>query len=867
MIKTTYSSSRILRLTFFAFSFIFSTLTHAQDGSIDLSFNPSDVGKGTEHGANGKIEALATQTDGKLILAGSFTSINNLHTKRLARMNSDGTIDENFVVNSINDSAFDLAIQADGKIVIGGDFAFQNGWGRVARLNIDGSLDETFNVYSENNLSSGTNSTVYAVAIQADGKIIIGGRFTQYNGIDINRIARLNADGTFDSSFDIGSGAGNQVNNIEIQDDGKILVTGIFNTFNDQQLNGIVLLNSNGSIDNSFTQGEDIITNNQTTVFQEDGKTLSINGGKLVRHNSDGTLDDSFLQSLQTDGELSSIALIDENRILVAGQFSTYDGIAVNNLITLNTDGSVAANHILQNGANGSIYATAIQEDGKVLIGGNFTTYNGKRIYALARLNNDGSIDETFNLSAVMNGSVRVIQILSDNKILIGGSMNVEGFFSDQVLRLNLDGSIDETFSLNQNEVSSVNAIAVQPDGKYVVAGRFSPPSFGGSRKHLLTRLNSDGSVDDSFQIDSNFNTYSEGISLALQSDGKFLMGGRFPSLLGNTKYLCRINTNGSLDYSFEIGSNANNRVRSITIQTDNKIIIGGDFTDFAGTPINRIARLNINGTLDTSFNIGSGANHRVTKCLVLNNGKILVGGDFSSFNESGIDRLVRLNSNGVIDQSFSIGSGTNAETRTFTIQNDNKIIIGGDFTTYDKSGRNRLVRVFGQTCDAPIISSAIEGETIICTGSKNTYRVNNIEGVTFTWILPNGWTGYSTSNSIEITAGTETGKLSVFTTNACGNSPTQLVSLTIKDCSNLSTEKPTSMYLKFYPNPFSNELTIESSDQKLSVDFTIYDVMGKVVMKGNVIGNTKINTWSLKKGIHFIKVDNKEPYKLIKSN
>lgn len=183
-----------------------------------------------------------------------------------------GSLDQSFNVGTgTNGSVYASAIQSDGKIVLGGGFNTYNGifTGGITRLNSDGTIDGTFN---SNNI--GANGSIYAIKIQNDGKIVIGGDFTSYNGITVGRIARLNPNGTLDLSFNqSGSGASGFISTIAIQADGKVIIGGGFTAFNGLPHNCIIRLNgSDGSIDGSFNTGTGANHFVLTIALQTDGK-------------------------------------------------------------------------------------------------------------------------------------------------------------------------------------------------------------------------------------------------------------------------------------------------------------------------------------------------------------------------------------------------------------------------------------------------------------------------------------------------------------------------------------------------------------------------------------------------------------------
>src|SRR6185503_2093126 len=174
------------------------------DGSLDSTFLSSGVG------ANGDVFSVVVQADGKILLFGDFTTVNGAARNRIARLNSDGTLDFSFLATGTgaNLAVNAAALQSDGKITIGGRFTTINGTtrNRMARLNSDGTLDNSFLA-----TGSGINGEVLSLALQADGKTVIGGFFTSVNGTGRNGIARLNSDGANDASFLAPAGFG--VNN------------------------------------------------------------------------------------------------------------------------------------------------------------------------------------------------------------------------------------------------------------------------------------------------------------------------------------------------------------------------------------------------------------------------------------------------------------------------------------------------------------------------------------------------------------------------------------------------------------------------------------------------------------------------------
>jgi uncharacterized delta-60 repeat protein len=477
-----------------------------KDGTLDSSFNPN---------ANDGLENIAVQTNGKILIGGLFTSLSPnggpaVTRSSIARLNMDGTIDVSFnpTAKDISQaSVSSITEQPDGKFLIAGIFATlaPNGGAAVtrnsiARLHPDGTLDQTLN---DLNIPAvgGLGSFVLAIAVQPDGKILIGGHFLKVLGVTRNHIARLNPNGTLDASFD--PNASNDVHSITVQADGKILIGGQFVTLAPNggapvTRNSIARLNPNGTLDASFNPNANLEVT--SIVTQADGKiliageftTLSPNGGaavtrnRIARLNPDGTVDSVFDPNAKFD--VFSIAVQGDGKILIGGVFSKLSpngGPAVtrNRMARLNPDGTLDA--LFDPNSNNEVDSLAVQADGKILVGGLFSTFSpngGAAVtrHNIARLNTDGTVDSLFNPNS--DGGVHCVVIQADGKILICGfftSLSPNGgpaVMRSHIARLNADGTLN-AFNPNPNNAGQfgidVNSIAIQTDGKVLIGGQF----------------------------------------------------------------------------------------------------------------------------------------------------------------------------------------------------------------------------------------------------------------------------------------------------------------------------------------------------------------------------------------------------------
>ena len=683
------------------------------DGTLDTTFDTN-----TGIGFNNDVLSLAIQSDQKIVAGGIFQSFNNITSNRIARINTDGTRDTAFTTaigTGFNGAVQSLAIQSDGKIVVGGDFTTHDAVtsNRIARLNSDGTRDTTFTT----EIGTGFNDTVWSIKVQSDGKIIISGWFTTFKGVSTRGIVRLNSDGTLDTSFSTSTVGGDSllIRTTSIQSDGKIFIGGSFSVFNgvDYDNSRALRLNSDGSFDTSFSPFFD--DEPLSSFIQSDGKIVvggfftnhqGVTSNRIARINADGTRDTAFTTAIGTGANLPVLAIAPHqgDKILVGGEFTTFNETPALRLLGLNLNGSPIAS---LNGTNNQVYATASQSNGKIVLGGSFTAFDGLTANRIARLNFDGALDTAFT-TAIGNGfnsAVRAIATQSDGKIVVVGDLTAfDVITSNCIARLDSNGNLDTDFTTNIGTGfnSTAYKLAIQADGKIVVGGFFT--AFNGTTSNRIARLNSDGTLDTAFTtaIGTGIGGFSVD-AIAIQADQKIVVGGFFTTFNGVTvNRIARLNTDGTLDTTFDTntGTGFSSIVNSLAIQADGKIVAAGQFSTFNGVTVNRIARLNADGTLDTTFdtNTGTGTSGIIYSIVLQSDEKIVLGGFFTNFNGTTVARVTRLNANGTLDTAFNTntGSGASDAVNAISIQPDGKIVVGGDFSTFNGVSRSRIARIGG---------------------------------------------------------------------------------------------------------------------------------------------------------------------------
>ncbi len=346
----------------------------------------------------------------------------------LAAVSQGQTALDGFDPNA-NDAVHEVVVQPDGKILIGGDFRTLSPNGgatvtrnHIARLNADGTLDTAF----DPNVSI-TNSSVYSIALQADGKILVGGFFTSIGGQARRHIARLNANGTLDTAFDPSpDGTDSVVSDIAVQSDGKILVAGLFTTIGGQARNNLARLDGTTGLADSFNP--------------------------------------------DSDAGVGTIALQADGKFLVAGFFSSIGGQSRQKIARLDPVTGLA--DAFDPNPDNSPYSVVVQPDGKILVAGIFSFIGGQVREFLARLDGATGLADSFNPEA--DGQfMEQIALQADGKVVAVGYCSHIGLLTRRfAARLDPGTGLADSFDPNANDI--VRAVAVQADGKILLGGYFT---------------------------------------------------------------------------------------------------------------------------------------------------------------------------------------------------------------------------------------------------------------------------------------------------------------------------------------------------------------------------------------------------------
>jgi uncharacterized delta-60 repeat protein len=561
---------------------------------------------------------------------------------------------------------------------------------------------------------SGVNGGVKAMAIQPDGRVIIGGEFTRVKGLARASLARLNVDGSGDASFTPvnpvpGTPTLSNVFALALQPDGKVLAAHDYFLGLGQSsvYYGLSRFNPDGTPDPAF------ITNAITALYglgtfsidinclalQTDGKVLVSGPEFLIRLHSNGTRDTNFNVNLGNSGVHIPyrFEVAPDNKVVVIGNVMLPNSTTVPGIARFLADGSVDTNFnsfisVEHDTLPPWISGVTMQPDGKALIFGLFTKVNGIHRPYLARLNADGSLDSGFNPT---NGA-SMVAVLPDGKIHLGNA------------RLNADGSRDTSFNLDTgSELISLTdtPLALQANGKFILSADILTSL--GSRKGLM-RFHANGALDSHFHSGRSV-LLEAPHTLLVQPDGKVLFSaitgslgsGVRPFILGTNAYAQgRLNRDGSLDNTFigggpfnpDVGADpepgywvVQEVIHCLAVQADDKVLYNGytvaetcqgeDGCWTTNYPY--LHRFHPDGARDTNFIPA------VSGCILAQqpDGKLLVGET----------SLARLNLDGSLDSSFAPGV---QGVSVLALQPDGKLLIGGTFTVVHGVSRRGIARL-----------------------------------------------------------------------------------------------------------------------------------------------------------------------------
>ncbi len=571
-----------------------------------------------------------------------------------------------------------------------------------------GSLDITFDPTGGAQFTGlvGARGTVNCFALQPDGKLLVGGSFAAVNARPRNNLARLCRDGTLDENFAPGFGTDGAVNGLAIQSDGKVLIVGAFTRVNGQPRSGIARVYPDGGVDETF---QPAIGSPWPTciALQRDGKIII--GGNftnvaglmrkaIARLNPDGTADPTFDAgaTIVADGAwVSMLKLQRDGKVLVGGQFrAKYN----EPLVRLNPDGSPDAGftipQIRESVNIGWVYSAEVDMQDRIWICGYFLTVNDQPRQAVARLLPDGSLDPAFKAGTFADEPVVcTLAVQSDSKVIVGGKFErVNGVIRRGLARLNSDGGLDASFdageAVHQYTTPWVSQLALDAAGRLVVAAGL-PDAYCCQSPNPIVRLDSIGAADSIFSV-PKITSAASVRTVAAQPDRKVLVALQDVALVNGLRVgpVVRLLPDGTLDPDFQ-SAVVEGSPDCLAIQPDGKLLLGGNYFVLEDQTMWRgLIRLNSDGTLDQTFQTETGEYSLwITDIAPQPDGRILVNGEFWTIRGAERSFVARLNPNGTIDPTFTLDpmlhpndGEFNPPINCIAVEANGQILIGGWF-------------------------------------------------------------------------------------------------------------------------------------------------------------------------------------------
>lgn len=843
--------------------FDFALARYNSNGSLDTSFG--EEGKVvTDFGTSNNyshVHSVYVLPDGKIMALGSSGVESLIPRLVIVRYNANGTIDAGFGSNgkivsqffSMSHQGNKLVFLPDGKFLVTSvkrystDTTYYFG---VERYTADGLLDTDFGTNGETVTSFGTGMNIpSAITLQSDGKILVTGRY-QATNLPQMAVARFNANGTLDTTFDgdgkvvttFGTGIIGEAFHISVNPDNKIAVAGIL--YSPVRSLGLLRYNPNGSLDTSFDGDGKVIT-----IFADGYDNIS-----SITKQADG----KFLIVIRSDNYALTASDLVVRRFNATGVLDT----------TFGNNGQISTTF---NTGTNEAQAAGISPDGKiVLVGKSIPLGNATTDFAIARYNADGAIDVSLDndgkvTTSFEKGNDQVTHLLvqpDDKLITIGTSAhrqsNGDTFKNIILSKYNSDGSLDTSFG-NSGKMVSVfgqnknytSAAVLQNDGKIVVGNMYYNTTIDNFYHHEIIRYNANGSVDSSFGTNGKAVVNFEISSLKIQSDGKIIVGGTGTANTPNAGVnITRFNADGTIDNSFDndgttiiaLGNVYYGKL-SVLLQSDGKIVVTGSASHpdlFNDAPAFVASRINSNGTLDTTFGTNGKAAILINdNCFAYSgfiqpDGKILItgmsfGGGVIYFSSS------RFTAEGTIDTTYgNNGAASDSLAYDYRIINDILLQADGKFLVALSQYNFPL-----NTYDFKIRRFNPDGTFDNEFGGFAGINTSFFSGYDEVFSL-----GLQSDNKIIAAGNTFNGVTNDFAMTRYTNTVLNITDFTI------DTD------VMLYPNPTTGILNIKTSDsiEYEIQEFSVYNMLGQMVYN-NSDDKTIIDTRSFPNGIYNLQI------------
>ncbi|MGI4739266.1 MAG: T9SS type A sorting domain-containing protein [Janthinobacterium lividum] len=665
-----------------------------------------------------KPQSIVEAPDGKLlVLLEEPATLAGQPVGKLLRLHADGTLDTSFRPPVLGLTIYSVLPLPGGQIILSGKPVATSTLPAakpVVRLAADGTLAAPLLLTVSNSYYN--DEYVAGLLPQPDGKYLVLGQFTKLNGQDRLNFARLNADFSVDGSFlpFAARGVSPDYYSAAPQPDGKLVVSaGLGFELPSGLVRNVVRLNANGSLDPSFLAPEDLgalslqvrADGRIYAGYYQAGQGRTPLARRLVRLLPTGAYDPSWkFQTYNEAQGVSSVQLLPSGELLVAGPPALYAGPAATptGVALLDTAGVYQPSFAPLLQQVSSVRNLARQPDGKLLVTGPFTEIQGFPAQGLARLHPSGELDTAFSRRCQLAGPLfaggNYVALQPDGKVLVTGNfLHAGGLARWGVARLLPTGEGDASFASPFTAPAVLGGyegggrVAVQPDGRVLVGGSFG--AIGGQYRSLY-RLTAAGQLDASFQTTTLTN---QGIAdILVQLDGRItLIDNGYPQAV------VQLLPSGAPDPAFTPvrriidSSNNDDSYKALTRYPDGRLLLSGYFHKVGGVATQGLARLLADGTPDPTFQTELlDYDDNITACGLLSDGRIVA--NVNSFYAN----LIRLLPNGATDFSFSFSNvpPRGEEITTLLVEPNDAVVVGGNFESLLGRYRPTLVRLVEAT-------------------------------------------------------------------------------------------------------------------------------------------------------------------------
>ncbi len=645
-------------------------------------------------------------SNGGLYVAGTFETWNGEYRGGLIRLHPDGSLDRTFQVTGVSVGwVFDMLVEPDGGVLVAGGVATEdNTRSGLIRFSKTGVVDRDFKVATLHGIRS--------MARFEDGRVIAVGVFDSYRGIDgtevdLDGLVILEEDGRVDDSVGLPTIAFTtygKLNSVAALEHGRFLVGGGFTAVNDVVATGLARINPDGSVDEAYTRAVNFGYSTTLPTISHllpggDGGTLvagnfSTFDGEWVRQvvklNANGEIDWDFNESMQDHVRAVRRLSTGPEETFVTGQ-ENYDGTIT--LSFRNLDGSAAS----QLGGERTISLPGLETlcvstQGSIWMGALAKDANED---SLASLEFDAAGNAAFTPFQLRRlGDVLTAEPAGDEDLWIGGRFDyVGGQGSQSVVRLRSDGSVVQTYDLRAVGIATVNALLPEPDGGVIVGGGFTVSSSEPGTGNHLVRIGSNGELDPVFGAVTSSAVYSGSVEeevrdLARAPDGALWVW-------EDSGTLRRFAATGEQQSEYEVkwDSYSNSRASRIAIDDAGKVYVAGDNLKKVDSSIVRsVWRLSSDGSIDPDFDV-PGFFNGVEDVAMSQNGNVLLAESEDYFSPQPL--VVRLNADGTTDGGFRSVEATRMQGNKLLSLPNGRILVGGtDFFADDEFPSPYLARL-----------------------------------------------------------------------------------------------------------------------------------------------------------------------------